>query len=270
MVTISTNNLFVFAVYFLLHLRFSDLSNPSSTKNKTTNFHTTANEQPINSDPVLQMELIHFYTLNPTLSYLTRTEYSGNHVFQSNQDQTDYQKSGRTESLISTNANKYKRDTDRRQQSDVNDENKNEEIGLLKTNSDKSGELLTEASVNQRAVVIDNVQQLNKMNSSVPPPTAGSENTLNSTLMEGLCDEIKDENCVIDHTKVCVGDKQYCNLTYDEYMGILYEYITPTPSEWILIVSHAFVFIMGLVSINVTNQFRKLNNNNKIMRIDKK
>lgn len=64
-----------------------------------------------------------------------------------------------------------------------------------------------------------------------------------------ICDEFEDENCVIDHNVVCVGDSQYCNLTYEQYTGLLLEYITPTTSEWILIVSHSVVFIMGLVSI---------------------
>lgn len=75
-----------------------------------------------------------------------------------------------------------------------------------------------------------------------------SEVNFNSTFFDEPCNEYADEDCVIDHMKVCVGEKQYCNLTYEEYMELLHEYITPTPSEWILIVSHGFVFIMGLVS----------------------
>lgn len=35
-------------------------------------------------------------------------------------------------------------------------------------------------------------------------------------------------NCVIDHTKQCVGDPVYCNLTREEYVELLYDYITPT------------------------------------------
>lgn len=35
-------------------------------------------------------------------------------------------------------------------------------------------------------------------------------------------------NCVIDHTKQCVGDPLYCNLTKEEYLELLYDYITPT------------------------------------------
>lgn len=64
-----------------------------------------------------------------------------------------------------------------------------------------------------------------------------------------LCDEFEDESCRIDHDVVCVGDPQYCNLTHEQYTDLLLEYITPTTSEWILIVSHSVVFIMGLVSV---------------------
>lgn len=55
--------------------------------------------------------------------------------------------------------------------------------------------------------------------------------------------------CQIDHTKVCVGDPLYCNLTRDEYTELLNDYIAPTTTEWILIFSHSIVFLMGLVSI---------------------
>lgn len=55
--------------------------------------------------------------------------------------------------------------------------------------------------------------------------------------------------CQIDHTKVCVGDPIYCNLTLDEYTELLNDYISPTSTEWILIFSHSIVFLMGLVSI---------------------
>lgn len=54
--------------------------------------------------------------------------------------------------------------------------------------------------------------------------------------------------CQIDHTKVCVGDPLYCNLTRDEYTELLNDYIAPTTTEWILILSHSIVFLMGLVS----------------------
>lgn len=70
-----------------------------------------------------------------------------------------------------------------------------------------------------------------------------------STTQETICNEKEDENCTIDHNLTCVGDEQYCNLTYEEYTELLNNYIYPTTNEWILIVSHMIVFIMGLVSI---------------------
>uniref|UniRef100_A0A1B0GME0 G-protein coupled receptors family 1 profile domain-containing protein n=1 Tax=Phlebotomus papatasi TaxID=29031 RepID=A0A1B0GME0_PHLPP len=60
------------------------------------------------------------------------------------------------------------------------------------------------------------------------------------------CIEHEDPDCVIDHNITCVGDRTYCNLTYDEYMSLLYDYIYPTVPEWILIGSHSVVFVMGL------------------------
>lgn len=55
-------------------------------------------------------------------------------------------------------------------------------------------------------------------------------------------------DCVIDHSVVCVGEQEYCNLTKSEYESLLYDYIAPTVPEWILIFSHICVFLMGLVS----------------------
>lgn len=54
--------------------------------------------------------------------------------------------------------------------------------------------------------------------------------------------------CAIDHTLVCVGEEEYCNLTREEYVKLLADYIAPTVPEWILIFSHIVVFLMGLVS----------------------
>lgn len=62
-------------------------------------------------------------------------------------------------------------------------------------------------------------------------------------------------DCVIDHSVVCVGEVEYCNLTKDEYELLLYDYISPTIPEWILIFSHIIVFLMGLVSHQLTWNF---------------
>ncbi|XP_041767954.1 uncharacterized protein LOC121591480 isoform X3 [Anopheles merus] len=67
-----------------------------------------------------------------------------------------------------------------------------------------------------------------------------------------LCDDDSDqmeynENCFIDHNVTCVGDPDFCNLTYSEYRQLLMDYIYPSTGEWILIASHTVVFLMGLV-----------------------
>lgn len=54
-------------------------------------------------------------------------------------------------------------------------------------------------------------------------------------------------DCVIDHTRQCVGDPAYCNLTESQYRELVYDYIWPSVPEWILICSHIVVFLMGLV-----------------------
>ena len=66
-----------------------------------------------------------------------------------------------------------------------------------------------------------------------------------------ICDDDEtsdDVNCIIDHNVICVGDREYCNHTYEEYRDMLLEYIYPSTGEWILIASHTVVFLMGLVS----------------------
>uniref|UniRef100_A0A182T0D8 Uncharacterized protein n=1 Tax=Anopheles maculatus TaxID=74869 RepID=A0A182T0D8_9DIPT len=69
---------------------------------------------------------------------------------------------------------------------------------------------------------------------------------------DALCDDDSDqmeynENCFIDHNVTCVGDPDFCNLTYSEYRQLLMDYIYPSTGEWILIASHTVVFLMGLI-----------------------
>uniref|UniRef100_A0A182WCN8 Uncharacterized protein n=1 Tax=Anopheles minimus TaxID=112268 RepID=A0A182WCN8_9DIPT len=70
---------------------------------------------------------------------------------------------------------------------------------------------------------------------------------------DALCDDSDqmeyNENCFIDHNVTCVGDPDFCNLTYGEYRQLLMDYIYPSTGEWILIASHTVVFLMGLVSM---------------------
>lgn len=46
----------------------------------------------------------------------------------------------------------------------------------------------------------------------------------------------------------CVGEPEYCNYTEGEYLEMVYDYIFPTPGEWVLIGFHTIVFLVGLVS----------------------
>lgn len=48
-------------------------------------------------------------------------------------------------------------------------------------------------------------------------------------------------------TEECVGDPEYCNMTKEEYFEMLNEYIYPQPYEWVLIATHAIVFVIGLI-----------------------
>lgn len=90
--------------------------------------------------------------------------------------------------------------------------------------------------------------------SSLSPTTTFEDLLYNSSTVDRLLNPIAatcsetSPDCVIDHTVVCVGDPQYCNLTKSEYEKILYDYISPTIPELILIFSHIVVFLMGLVS----------------------
>ncbi|XP_041969826.1 orexin receptor type 1-like [Aricia agestis] len=45
----------------------------------------------------------------------------------------------------------------------------------------------------------------------------------------------------------CVGDREYCNMTREEYFEMLDDYIYPQKFEWVLIGTHAIVFVIGLI-----------------------
>ena len=48
-------------------------------------------------------------------------------------------------------------------------------------------------------------------------------------------------------TEECIGQKEFCNLSREEYVSMLNDYIYPHTYEWILIGTHTLVFITGLV-----------------------
>ncbi|CAB3244867.1 unnamed protein product [Arctia plantaginis] len=45
----------------------------------------------------------------------------------------------------------------------------------------------------------------------------------------------------------CVGDPDFCNMDREEYIQMLNDYIFPQPYEWVLIATHAIVFVIGLI-----------------------
>lgn len=64
-----------------------------------------------------------------------------------------------------------------------------------------------------------------------------------------LCDTVDgDPNSCYIYNYTCVGEPEYCNLTEEEYFQMIYDYIFPTPGEWVLIGFHTIVFLVGLVS----------------------
>ncbi|KAJ0171628.1 hypothetical protein K1T71_013178 [Dendrolimus kikuchii] len=51
----------------------------------------------------------------------------------------------------------------------------------------------------------------------------------------------------VNTTEECIGAKEYCNMSREEYKEMMENYIYPQPYEWVLIAIHTAVFIMGLV-----------------------
>ncbi|XP_031622005.1 uncharacterized protein LOC116340015 isoform X2 [Contarinia nasturtii] len=64
---------------------------------------------------------------------------------------------------------------------------------------------------------------------------ANTNNTNNITI---ICDQGND---------TCVGNPDWCNLTYEEYREMLDQYIWPTPGEWVLVGFHTLVFAVGSI-----------------------
>ncbi|XP_063833692.1 orexin/Hypocretin receptor type 1-like [Ostrinia nubilalis] len=59
--------------------------------------------------------------------------------------------------------------------------------------------------------------------------------------------ELKQLNVEVNKTEECVGSEEYCNMTKEEYMTMLNDYIYPQTYEWVLIGTHTVVFIIGLM-----------------------
>lgn len=74
---------------------------------------------------------------------------------------------------------------------------------------------------------------------------------LSSTIGKATKEDFKtNENEIMNttnNTADCVGDPQFCNLSREEYVEMLNNYIYPHTYEWVLIGTHTVVFIVGLV-----------------------
>lgn len=85
--------------------------------------------------------------------------------------------------------------------------------------------------------------------------TFGSINEDNTTTQNGTYEMI-DGDITTDDTlmeldqnnETCPGEQEYCNYTELQYRQMLFDYIFPTPGEWVLIGCHTIVFLVGLVS----------------------
>lgn len=63
-----------------------------------------------------------------------------------------------------------------------------------------------------------------------------------------LIDTVEDTTVYENYTEEpCVGDPEFCNMTREEYIEMLNDYIFPQPYEWVLIGTHAIVFVIGLI-----------------------
>lgn len=78
--------------------------------------------------------------------------------------------------------------------------------------------------------------------------------TLNSSYdkLEGSTTEYGDQTnlSIYDDDYIerpCYGQPDYCNMTRREYLDMLNDYIFPQPYEWVLIATHAIVFVIGLI-----------------------
>lgn len=103
---------------------------------------------------------------------------------------------------------------------------------------------------------IDNIPMLKEDRSMIPNVTDERISKINledkDKIVANRSEEVEDrvdaEFFDADNfTEECVGDPEYCNMTKEEYFEMLNEYIYPQPYEWVLIATHAIVFVIGLI-----------------------
>lgn len=113
--------------------------------------------------------------------------------------------------------------------------------------------------------VLENLQLLKKIDNTVEVRHKRTLDDINYYEAEELKEDLnsREEKINIENNKIeeaikkeeldltteepCVGDKNYCNLTREDYVKMLENYIYPQPYEWVLIATHTIVFVVGLV-----------------------
>lgn len=85
--------------------------------------------------------------------------------------------------------------------------------------------------------------------------TFGSFNEDNTTtqnttyeMVDGNITTVDTLNASDQNNGTCPGAQEYCNYTEAQYRQMLFDYLFPTPGEWLLIGFHTIVFLVGLVS----------------------
>lgn len=79
-------------------------------------------------------------------------------------------------------------------------------------------------------------------------PSTTDQPTNSCTVCTTMDSQLTTESIYND---TCVGELEYCNYTEGEYNDMLYNYIFPTPGEWVAIGFHLAVFLVGLVSSHI-------------------
>lgn len=63
-----------------------------------------------------------------------------------------------------------------------------------------------------------------------------------------LINKFNDSNGYNNETEEpCVGYPEFCNMSKEAYLEMLNDYIFPQSYEWVLIATHAIVFVIGLI-----------------------
>lgn len=94
--------------------------------------------------------------------------------------------------------------------------------------------------------IYTDIQDKNDIKDKISSKMKRSVNNVTDNDMEDTKNKSNQSN-EVNTTEECIGDVQFCNMTKEDYIQMLNNYIYPQTYEWILISTHTAVFIMGLV-----------------------